>query len=224
VSVYASWSSSYLPSAGDQFSSLTATSKTLEPERFVNREVGVKWEPLRDLMLTGALYRLTRTNTSAPDPQNPGVVVQTGSQRSQGFELTASGAVTRGWDIAGAYTSQSARIVRRTVAARAGATAPLVPRERLSLWNRVQVAPNVALGAGLVHQSDAFAAIDNAVTLPGFWRVDAALFLTRLRDITAQLNIENVTNVFYYPTSQGNNNIMPGQPRTLRLSFLTALP
>ena len=44
VSVYGSYSVSALPSAGDQFSSLDATSATLEPERFRNLEVGAKWD------------------------------------------------------------------------------------------------------------------------------------------------------------------------------------
>ena len=34
ASLYASYSVSHLPGSGDQFSSLTATTQTLEPERF----------------------------------------------------------------------------------------------------------------------------------------------------------------------------------------------
>jgi catecholate siderophore receptor len=60
-----------------------------------------------------------------------------------------------------------------------------------------------------------FAAIDNTVTLPGFTRVDAAAFVTLTPSMRAQINVENVLNERYYPTSHGNNNIGPGAPRTL---------
>ena len=35
----------------------------------------------------------------------------------------------------------------------------------------------------------------------------------------AQLNVENLLDTRYYATSQGNNNIMPGASRTLRLTL-----
>jgi outer membrane receptor protein involved in Fe transport len=44
VSLYASYSRSYLPQSGDQFTSLDLTSQALEPEKFDNYEIGAKWE------------------------------------------------------------------------------------------------------------------------------------------------------------------------------------
>ena len=70
VSIYGSYSVSHLPSSGDQFASLTPTTETLEPEKFTNRELGVKWDLHPDLALTAAWYRLDRTNTTAPDPNS----------------------------------------------------------------------------------------------------------------------------------------------------------
>lgn len=223
ASLYGSWSVSYLPSSGDQFSSLTATTETLEPEQFTNREVGAKWDVRPNLSVTAAIYRLDRTNTTSPDPNDPTKVVQTGEQRTTGFELGAAGQVTRIWQVIGGYTSQNARIVSATSAAKAGARVPLVPHRTLSLWNKVQVAPAVGVGLGVVRQSDMFAAIDNTVTLPGFTRADGALFLRLNHALGAQINVENLLDERYYATSQGNNNIMPGAKRTLRLS-LTARP
>jgi catecholate siderophore receptor len=67
-----------------------------------------------------------------------------------------------------------------------------------------------------------FAAIDNRVTLPGFTRVDAAGYVMVTRSLRAQLNVENVLDERYFPTSHGNNNIAPGAPRTMRLSLTVA--
>jgi catecholate siderophore receptor len=223
VSVYGTYSVSYLPSSGDQFSSLTATTQTLEPEQFTNREVGAKWDVRPNLSLTAAVYRLDRTNTTSPDPADPTRVVQTGEQRTTGFELGASGSITRAWQVVGGFASQRARIVSATSAAKAGAKVPLVPHHTLSLWNRVQVTRALGVGLGVVRQSDMFAAIDNTVTLPAFTRADGALFVRLNSSLGAQVNVENLLDERYYATSHGNNNIMPGAKRTLRLS-LTARP
>jgi catecholate siderophore receptor len=223
VSLYGSYSLSFLPSAGDQFSSLTATTSTLEPERFTNRELGAKWDVRPDLALSAAVFRLDRTNTSATDPTDPTRTVQTGSQRTRGWELGLTGNVTGAWQVAGGYASQRAEITSATSAAKAGTTVPLVPRHQVSLWNRYQLRPALGLGLGVVHQADMFAAIDNTVTLPGFTRVDAAAFFALTSQVRAQVNVENLLDRRYYGTSHGNNNIMPGAPRTVRVSLSTGL-
>lgn len=222
VSLYGSYSVSHLPSAGDQFASLTPTTRALEPEGFRNRELGVKWDIRADLSLSGAWYRLDRTNTVAPDPTSSTRLVQTGRQRSTGHEISLAGSLTPAWQVAAGYASQKATIVSRTSAAAPGATVPLVPRQTLSLWNRIQLVSRFGAGVGVVYQSKMFAAIDNTVRLPGFTRVDAAAFVTLTQTVRAQLNIENALDERYFPTSHGNNNIAPGAPRTLRFSITVA--
>jgi catecholate siderophore receptor len=221
VSIYGSYSVSYLPSSGDQFSSLNATTETLEPEQFTNRELGAKWDVRPDLALTAALYRLDRTNTSAPDPSDATRIVQTGSQRTTGWEVGVTGSITPWWQIAGGYASQEARITSTTSAAAEGKRVPLVPETTMSLWNRVQVAPAVGIGLGIIHQDRMFAAIDNSVTLPAFTRADGALFLRLTSLLSAQVNVENLFDETYYANSHGNNNIMPGASRTVRISLTT---
>ena len=220
VSVYSSISIAHLPSSGDQFSSLTPTTTALEPEKFTNREVGVKWSVVPALTVNAALYELVRSNAAAPSALDPGVTVQTGKQKTSGIELSANGQVRDGWDVMGAFTSQVAKMTTTTTAAPAGRTVPLVPRTTASLWNRVRVTRALALGVGAIHQSGMYAAIDNAVTLPGFWRFDAAAYVNLTRGARLQMNLENLLDETYYATSHGNNNIMPGSPRALRVSVM----
>lgn len=223
LSVYGTYSVSALPSSGDQFATLSVSTKALEPEHFINQEVGVKWEPVRSIILQAAAYQLERSNTTAPDPVDPSLVVQTGRQRTTGLEVDATGSITSRWQLAGGFASQSAKIVSRTKAAAEGATVPLVPRTTFSLWNRVQVKGPLALGAGVVHQTRMYAAVDNKVTLPGFTRYDAAAFLALGHGLTAQVNVENLLDTHYFATSHGNDNIMPGARRGVRIS-LSARP
>ena len=219
VSIYSSYSVSYLPGSGDQFASLTATSQTLKPEQFTNREVGVKWDARTDLALSAAVYRLDRTNTTAPDPNNAAIIVQTGAQRTTGWEAGVTGAPTSRWQIAGGFANQIARITSTTTAARKGAQVALVPRNTFSLWNRVQLAKPLGAGLGVVHQDRMFAAIDNTVTLPAFTRIDAAVFVTITGLLRVQLNVENLLNADYFTTAHSNNNVMPGAPRMFRFAL-----
>jgi catecholate siderophore receptor len=222
MSLYASHSVSFLPSSGDQFSSLTDLTKALEPERFRNHEVGAKWDVADRLSITTAAYRLDRTNTRSPHPTDPTRTVQAGRQRTTGVELGVTGRVTSRWEVAGAYANQRARIIQTTSAAAAGAKVPLVPRTTVSLWNRYQLLPPVGVGIAVVHRAAMFAALDNKVTLPGHTEVDAALFLVLRDNLRAQANLENLFNVDYYATAHSNNNITPGSPRALRVSLTTS--
>ncbi len=219
ASIYGSYSRSYLPSSGDQFSSLTAVTQQMKPESFTNYEVGAKWDVTRQLSLTTALYRLDRTNTRATDPADPTRIVQTGSQRTNGYELGVSGDVTPRWKIAGGYAHQDAFVTSATTSARAGAQVAQVPHHTFSLWNNYQVWPKVGVGVGVLRRSDMFAAVDNSVVLPGYTRTDGALFLSLTDRTRLQINVENLFDRRYYVNADSNTNISPGAPRTLRVAL-----
>lgn len=215
VSLYASYSRSYLPQSGDQFNSLDVTGANLEPERFENYEIGAKWEPRDGLLFSAAAYRLDRSNTRAPGP-NPGEVVVTGAQRSRGIELEASGRIRPSLQLSFGYTLQEAEIRRTTSAAPAGRDVPQVPRHIASLWARYDVTPRIGAGIGIHHQSKSFASISNAVLLPSYTRVDAALFFRVAEGVEAQLNVENLLDESYFPTAHNDNNISTGAPLSVR--------
>jgi catecholate siderophore receptor len=221
LSVYGSYSVSYLPSSGDQFSSLTVVTQQVKPEKFTNYEAGIKWDIRREFSLTTAVYRLDRTNTRATDPNDPTRIVQTGSQRTNGFELGVNGSVTRAWSVAGGYAYQDAFITSTTTAALAGAQVALVPHHTFSLWNHYRFRPKWSAGLGVSNRTDMFAAVDITVTLPGYTRVDAALYYSPTQKVRVQANAENLFNRNYYLTADGNNNISPGSSRAVRLAITT---
>jgi catecholate siderophore receptor len=72
---------------------------------------------------------------------------------------------------------------------------------------------------GVIYFSDSFASSDNTVRLPGFVRFDAGVFARINENWRAQLNVENIFNKGYWATADGNNNLGPGQPRTMRVSL-----
>lgn len=216
LSLYASYSRSYLPQSGDQFSGLDVTSEALKPERFDNYELGAKWEPVEGLLATAAIYQLDRSNTRASDPLDPTRIVLTGAQRSRGIELGLERSISHRWQISAGYALQEAEITETTAAAPAGRKVPLVPRHSFSLWNRYDVSGRLGLGLGVIARSKSYASISNDVVLPGFARVDAAASYEVARGVELQLNVENLFGADYFPTAYNDNNIAPGAPRTAR--------
>jgi catecholate siderophore receptor len=219
LSFYTSYSRSYLPQSGDQFSGLTDITAGLKPERFDNYEAGTKWEVGHGLLATLAVYRLDRTNTRATDPNDPSHTVLTGAQRSKGIELGLERSVTSRWLVSGGYTLQKAEITETTAAAPKGREVPLVPRHSFSLWNRYDVTKELGVGLGLIARSKSYASISNAVKLPGYARVDAALYYRLPMGMEGQVNFENLLGAHYFPTANNDNNISPGAPRTVKATI-----
>jgi catecholate siderophore receptor len=222
LSLYANYGVSYLPSSGDQFSSLTTITQQVKPEKFRNYEVGAKWDARRNLGLTAAFYRQDRTNTRATDPNDPTRIIQTGSQRTNGFEAGVNGSINKAWSIAGGYAFQDAFITSNTAAAATGARVAQVPRHTFSLWNKYQIIPRLGIGLGIIHRSDMFAAIDDTVTLPGYTKLDAAVYVPLTEKLRLQAHFENLLNTRFFLNADGNNNISPGSPRGVRLGLIAS--
>lgn len=217
VSIYASYARSFLPQSGDQFTLLDATTATLAPEEFRNLEAGVKWDVSERLAFTAALYQLDRTNTRANDPVT-GVPVLTGSSRAKGIELALVGHLADGLQVTMGYARQDGEVRTSTTAAPAGRRLAQLPRHQLSAWARYDITDRIGIALGGVHQSAQFATISNAVTLPAFTRIDAALFFDLSDTVSFQLNVENLTDSRYYPNAHTDNNISVGEPLNVRLT------
>jgi len=219
LSLYGSYSVSYLPSSGDQFSSLTSLTEQVKPEKFTNYEIGAKWDINPDLTFTSALYRLDRTNTRSIDPNDPTRIVQTGSQRTNGFEAGVTGRLTRAWTLTGGYALQDAFITSATASARLNAKVAQVPHHNFSVWNKYDFTRRFAAGLGVIKRSDMFASIDNTVMLPGYFRFDAAAYYTFNEIWRLQVNIENLFDKRYYLNADNNTNISPGSPLAVKVSL-----
>jgi catecholate siderophore receptor len=103
---------------------------------------------------------------------------------------------------------------------------PLVPRHSFSLWTKYQATKAFGAGLGILARSKSTASlgsatsiVNTATVLPGYARLDGALYYKLFDGIEAQLNVENLTNRDYFPSAHNDNNIAPGAPRTARLSL-----
>ena len=217
LSFYASYSLSYVPRAGEQLASLTVSNKALDPEEFTNKEIGMKWDLGSGLNFTTALYELDRTNVAVTDPADPTRTILVDGQQVRGLELEMAGQLTQHWQLVAGFAYQDSEI--QTPTAQNGNRLAQVPKQSFSLWNRYQLNDAIAAGLGWVAQSSGFATTDNSVTLPGFGRLDAAVFYTLSPQLRVQMNVENLLDKTYYASAHNNNNITPGTPRAYRLGM-----
>jgi catecholate siderophore receptor len=222
VSLYGSYSLTYVPRAGDQLSSLSLTNQSLEPETFRNYEVGMKWDATRALGLTAALYRLDRGNVAVTDPADPTRSILVDAQRTTGVEFQLTGEITPDFSLIAGYTWQDGEITRSISAnAGAGATLAQVPDHAFSFWGRYVVTPRWSAALGVIHRTEVFTSTDNLVVLPGFTRVDGGIFFDVTPKVRAQLNLENLFDEDYFANAHSNNNITPGAPRAIRFAVTT---
>lgn len=219
ISLFASYSQSFLPRSGDQFLTLSTIQANLEPEQFVNHEVGLKWDIRPSLNVTAAVFQLDRTNATTPDPASPLITINVGQTRTRGVELGITGRISPAWQISGGYAWQEA-VLRGNNSVRLAQ----VPEHQFSLWTRHEVTERLGLGLGVIHQSDQFAAIRTSAAttrLPSFTRVDVAAFYTLSDTVRMQLNVENLFDTIYFSDAHNNVNISPGAPLNARLTLMT---
>ena len=219
MSFYASYSMTFQPRAGEQLTSLSSSTQSLEPEKFINKELGWKWDLNDRLSLTAAAYQLDRENVAVTDPTDITRMILIDGQRARGVELGIAGRVTERWQIMGGYAWQTGEILAtHSASAPAGNRLAQLPRHSASLWNRIDLTPTFGLGIGAIYRGSFYASTDNTVTVPGFTRFDGALFWDVSERVHLQLNIENLLDKTYYSAAHSNQNITPGAPRGATLS------
>lgn len=227
LSLYASYSQSYAPRAGDQITDLTRANANLSPEKFINQEIGAKFDVNPDMSLTAAIYKLERENISATDPANTSQSILIDGQVTKGAELGVSGKVTDKWSVFGGYAYQDAELTKNqtvgTSVFNSGAELGQTPKHTFSLWNRYDFTDTWGAAIGVISRSDMYALTPTtaaSTVLPGYTRVDAAVYGKLDKNLRLQLNLENLTNKEYALSAHNNNNIVPGSPLTARATLI----
>jgi iron complex outermembrane receptor protein len=128
VAPYFSYSESFIPTSGT-----TADGQPFDPSRAKQYEAGVKYVPKdRPIVITGAVYQLTKTKNLTADPGNVLFSNQGGEIRSRGVELEAKAAVNANVNVTAAYTYTDAEYTHDTLLQ--GKTPVQVPKNMASLW------------------------------------------------------------------------------------------
>jgi iron complex outermembrane receptor protein len=220
VSLYASYTSSFLPSFG---ADRDAGNSAFEPEEGRQFEVGIKTD-FNDgrLNATLAAFDITKQNVTTDDPNNEGFSIQTGEQTSRGIELDMAGEILPGWNIIASAAYVNAYISEDNTY-EVGNRLDNAPEFSSSLWTTYEIQTGnlqgLGFGLGLYYVGDRQGDLDNSYILPEYFRTDAAIYYRR-NNWKAALNIKNLFDVEYFTGSDtGRTQIQPGAPFTILGSF-----
>ncbi|WP_455812673.1 ferrichrome porin FhuA [Pseudomonas graminis] len=130
ISPYFSYSQSFEPNA---FSLYSTPRVAYAPSKGEQYEAGVKYVPKdMPIVVTGAVYQLTKSDTLMADPTNALNQVPAGEVRARGVELESKAALTQNINMTASYTYTDAEFTRDTTLK--GKTPEQVPKHMASLW------------------------------------------------------------------------------------------
>jgi catecholate siderophore receptor len=203
-SIYYAYGVSYNPAA--ELGTLSsagnnAANATLPPEKNIVKEVGFKADVIpNQLTLTGALFKIEKTNLRIPtDPNNTtGPLVLNGLAISQGVEFGLVGKITDKWQITTGYAYTETEIAQTSNLAELGKRLPNAPLNSFTLWTTYDLTSQFTIGGGATWQTEAFVNTTNLAEVPGFVKFDAMAAYKIDKNWTLQFNIYNITNELYY--------------------------
>jgi catecholate siderophore receptor len=203
-SIYIDYGTSFDPSA--ESLSLSAATATVAPEKTTTYEAGTKWNVLnRRLTLTGAVYQIQKANVREVNPNNPLTDILAGNYRMRGLELSATGHLTDSWEIFAGYAYNDAVVVASPNPLEVGHVPPNAPRHTLSAWTEYYLPwHGLEVGGGISYVSSRAASSTPVTgshtieTAPGYWTMQLMAKYPITPNISAQVNITNVTDTYYY--------------------------
>ena len=215
ISIYGSYSESFLPRSGEQFANINGNNNALDPNEFTNLEAGVKWNFTEALSFTAAIFEIEQSSPQVAD-SDPSTLDVIDSEIS-GIELQLQGQVTDDWFVSAGFSTLDGEIVDRSGST--GLTPRELPETMFSLWTAYQGTDQFGLGLGLTYQDESFINNSNSAFLPSYTRVDAAAYYDVSDTLRLQVNIENLTDETYFPSSHSTHQATVGAPLNARFTI-----
>lgn len=216
LGLYANFSESFEPQPGN-----TAGGTPFDPETGRQYEVGVKGEFLdRRLSVLLAFYHITKQNVESDDPDNPGFTRAIGEQRNRGIELDVAGELLPGWRVIASYAFTDAEVTK-DFGGFEGKRPPNVALHGFSLWSTYEfqrgVLQGLGFGAGVFYVGDRYGDFENTFKLPDYVQTDMSVFYQPrfFPHLRARLTIQNLFDVEYFESAEGDVTVHPGSPITV---------
>lgn len=217
VSLYASYSESFKPN-----SSIATQIDSLPPEQGQSWEMGSKVELVNGVTGTLALFDIAKRNVMVNELVNGETVTRTaGRVRSQGVEFDVAGQLTDSLSAIATYAYTDARVTedpdnkgnQMANVARNSASLFLAQALGSTGW---QGGDDLRVGAGARYVGRRAGDAANSFTLDDYTVADAfisySLPINNYR-VKWQLNVKNIFDKTYYPSSGGNLRVAVGEPR-----------
>lgn len=195
VTPYFSYSESFEPA-----SQTGANGNVFAPSKGKQYEAGVKYVPNdRPIVITGAVYQLTKTNNLMADPAGSFFSVEGGEIRARGVELEAKAALSASVNVVGSYTYTDAEYTTDTNYK--GNTPAQVPKHMASVWGDYTLfdgpLSGLTLGTGVRYTGSSKGDPANSFTVGSYTLVDALVRYDLARVGLAGSNVAlHVNNLF----------------------------
>ena len=210
VSLYLSYSESFLPRSGEQFKKLSASSAALDPDIYENSEIGVNWDITNDLSLRASYFDSEQTVATRDESGEAAEIV---GLQVDGIELEIKGQVNDQLYVQFGYSDMDGKTS-------SGGEPREIPDHTISLWTTYQVNDKFGYGLGVTRQGESNISNNKpGLVLPDYTRVDFAAFYEISEDLSIQLNIENLTDELYFPHSHSTHQASVGEPVNARVSI-----
>ena len=215
MSLYVSYSESFLPRSGEQYKKLASKEAALDPDVFKNTEIGYKYDINDALTFTAAIF--DSESTRAEKDNDTGEMNEIRGLEVEGVEIELSGDIDDQNNLTFGYTSLDGVTSKGTKQPRE------LPDQMLSLWYSYQANETFGFGLGVTHQGESFIKdTSNGSTgpaLPDYTRVDFALFINASDNDVIRINIENLTDELYFPHSHSTHQASVGESLNARVSY-----
>jgi iron complex outermembrane recepter protein len=221
---------SFFAGYSEGFQGLVAAFGVTDPKPEESRafDAGVRFtSPIPGLSGTAAIYNIERLNVVTADPSNPFRSIQTGEQRSRGFELDLVYEPTPALSLLASYAYTDVEVTRDNVLP-VGDRPARVPEHSARLAGRYRVLDGalagLEVGAGVTYTGERFLTLPNGIKADALTLVDAQAEYdfgpARLSVSIVNLFDEDAFEPFAY---LDRAVVIPTQPRsvfvTLRASF-----
>jgi len=228
-SIYASFANNQEPNGNNlslngRSAEQVAEYASLDPIESITAEVGTKWELFDEkLLLSAAVFQTNKDVYQTVD----NVLEASGEQESKGVELSATGQLTDTVSITASYTHQNAKVTEaadRTnrsgeVTNATGNGLSSAPKDSAAVWLSYQ-GEKLGLGLGAEYNSGNEYWRQNRVyfTTGGVTLVNAMASYAFTENLSAQLNISNLTDERYASDYSAKGHFLPGNPRNIKAS------
>ncbi len=197
-------------------------------------QIGTQWEGGakaeffgKRLTATMAFYDITKTNIVQTIPGTQ-LSELAGVVESKGAEFDIAGRIDENWSLIGSYSYDEARF-KTDLNGNQGNRLQNVPLNAVKMWVKYDAGGDfrgLSLGGGLNIIGERQGDNANDFQLPAYTVANAMVMyrfqpaaLPWVKNLTAQLNVNNVFNTIYYTNSADRFSIFPGAPRTFLVSL-----
>lgn len=221
---YISYAESFVPNSGTD-----SQNRTFDPSKAHQYEVGVKYQPDSNLLMTLAAFEITKSNVLTNEIVNgtaTGYQVASGEVRSRGIEWETQAKLTDSLDVLASYSWTDAEITKSNNGDE-GKQQANVPKNMASAWVNYGfhqgLLDGLMLSSGVRYVGSMYGDNANTIQVKNFTLVDAGAKYQVNKNIQVGVNVQNLFDRHYVGTCDGDTSCYPGQERTfigsLKLNF-----